>query len=574
MLTADELKAATPIEPFLRQKGIVLHGQGSIKTTNRCPLKEHKPGHDCVSVNVEENWFNCNDCPNTKGTVIDWEIMEKGMTAAQVIKAFDTAPPPSAPRRPRKIAACYSYRNELGHELYQCVRYEPKGFEQRHSDGKGGWIWSVKGIRHVLYHLPDILKENSGPIVITEGEKDAETLKLLGLTSTTSVGGSKNWMDGYADVLKGKDVVICGDTDTAGQIYISKVAASLEGKVRSLRIITGLLPLKDITEFLARCKSPEEARDEWDKLFAAAPVLSNGLNLPILSMEEMEAAYRDQIKRSAEITLDLSRWLPSLGRHLRGILPGEVITLLAGTGVGKTAWAANLAMHASPIPVLFFEMELTAALLFERLAACDSEKSCTEIEKIYGNGDPGSWRANGRLSHIYTVPEAKMTSENMSILINKAELKMGVRPVIVIVDYMQLVGAEGKTRYERASFVAEQLKIIAKDTKTIIVCLSQIARPPVDKHGHRREVVTLESGKDSGSIENSSGLVIGAWRPNETTIRLCILKNTKGRSGATIDCNFDGETMVITEKSKIEDEDVPAPTELEMSSRTFPYADK
>jgi replicative DNA helicase len=139
---------------------------------------------------------------------------------------------------------------------------------------------------------------------------------------------------------------------------------------------------------------------------------------------------------------------------------------------------------------------------------------------------------------------------------------------------MQLVGAEGKTRYERASFVAEQLKIIAKDTKTIIVCLSQIARPPVDKHGHRREVVTLESGKDSGSIENSSGLVIGAWRPNETTIRLCILKNTKGRSGATIDCNFDGETMVITEKSKIEDEDVPAPTELEMSSRTFPYADK
>ena len=578
-MTADEIKQATPIEPFLIQKGVQLRGSGTVKTTNRCPLKEHKPDHQCVTVNVSENWWNCNDCGTdghkVGGTVIDWQMMEKGMGLSDVLKAFDQ---PKAPYvKPREVA-WYSYRNELGAVLFQCVRMQPKDFKQRRPDGKGGWIYNLDGVRRVLYNLPEILKENSGPIVVVEGEKDTETLKLINVTATTNVCGGGQWKDGYTDFLKGKDVVLCGDNDKKGAEHVRKVASSMAGKVKTLRIVTVPEPHKDISDFLAPCKTQEEARDEWDKLFAAAAVIPNGVNLPILSMEDMELAYRGQLKRCRQTTLDFTRWLPSLARHLRGIVPGEIITFLAGTGVGKTAWASNLAMHAAPLPVLFFEMELPAPLLFERLAACDEEIPCSEIEKEYSNCAPGNWRKNNRLSHIYVVPEPNMNPENLASLINKAELKMGVRPAIIIVDYLQLMGGEGKTRYERASFVAEQLKITAKATNTIIVCVSQISRQPTDKDGHRRLAVTLESGKDSGSIENSSGLVIGAWRPDEKTIRLCILKNTKGRSNITIDCNFNGETMVINEKSKIDESDVPAKTqrdsEIEANSRNLlPYAD-
>ena len=36
----------------------------------------------------------------------------------------------------RKIAACYDYRDEYGHVLYQTLRYVPKDFSQRRPDGR------------------------------------------------------------------------------------------------------------------------------------------------------------------------------------------------------------------------------------------------------------------------------------------------------------------------------------------------------------------------------------------------------------------------------------------------------
>jgi hypothetical protein len=42
---------------------------------------------------------------------------------------------------PKTIVKEYDYRDELGASLYQTVRFEPKDFRQRRSDGNGGWIW-------------------------------------------------------------------------------------------------------------------------------------------------------------------------------------------------------------------------------------------------------------------------------------------------------------------------------------------------------------------------------------------------------------------------------------------------
>ena len=58
----------------------------------------------------------------------------------------------------------------------------------------------------------------------------------------------------------------------------------------------------------------------------------------------------------------------------------------------------------------------------------------------------------------------------------------------------------------------------------------------------------LHDAKDSGSIENSAGLVLGAWRPDHGTMLIKVLKNTKGKSGIVIECNFDGSTMQLTER--------------------------
>lgn len=64
----------------------------------------------------------------------------------------------------------------------------------------------------------------------------------------------------------------------------------------------------------------------------------------------------------------------------------------------------------------------------------------------------------------------------------------------------------------------------------------------------------LTDAKESGSIENSSGLVIGAWRDGDNSERLWlrIMKNTKGRAGRTIPCRI-WESLLIHQEAE-EDE--------------------
>jgi len=94
-----------------------------------------------------------------------------------------------------KIVAQYDYTDEAGELLYQVVRYDPKDFRQRKPDGAGGWVWNLKGIKPVLYRLPEVLKavREGRTVYICEGEKDVDALRALGLTATTNSGGAEKW---------------------------------------------------------------------------------------------------------------------------------------------------------------------------------------------------------------------------------------------------------------------------------------------------------------------------------------------------------------------------------------------
>ena len=126
----------------------------------------------------------------------------------------------------------------------------------------------------------------------------------------------------------------------------------------------------------------------------------------------------------------------------------------------------------------------------------------------------------------------------------EAECKIGRRPVVVVLDYIQLVQDAAKTRYEKVSNVAEEFKIFAKEEGVIGIILSQVGRKGDDTDGNE---VTLWDAKGSGSIENSANLVIGAWRRKKETLTMRILKQTRGRAGDMIEGIFEGDTMTISE---------------------------
>jgi len=156
-----------------------------------------------------------------------------------------------------RMVATYDYTDVDGKLLYQVVRFEPKGFKHRRPDGAGGWLWNLKGVKPVLYRFPEVLQAvtKGQTIYICEGEKDSDNLAKLGLIATTNNGGAEKWRPEYSEALKSAEVVILPDRDAPGQRHAVKVAASLHGKAKSLKVVE--LPdmegheVKDVSDWLA-----------------------------------------------------------------------------------------------------------------------------------------------------------------------------------------------------------------------------------------------------------------------------------------------------------------------------------
>jgi len=555
----EEIIERNPLVPFLESRGVKLVGAGTIRTTNRCAAVEHKPAHLCVSVDTGRNLWNCNDC-KAGGTVIDWIMQAEGATVGEAIAKLcgngNGNGSHASPSSKGVLTKIYPYLDELGREVFQVCRFEPKTFRQRHGT-EGAWVWSMEGVERKLYHLPEVLKAQS--VWIVEGEKDADNLAALGFVATCNVGGAGKWLDAYTECLAGKDVILCGDNDKPGKDHVEKVFESLAGRVKSAKLLNLPTSIKDASDFILTFPTPEEAKKALGDMESASTAFVKGIKLSIYSMPELELRYQRQVRECATVALHLGKWLPTFNR-LRPIIAGELVLLIGDTGTGKSALLQNIAAHAAPLPALFFELELPAELLYERFAAMLTGFTCAKIEQAYRTADELLGPQLDKLSHIHVCPESGLTLEQIESNILRAELKTGVRPRLVLLDYIQLVKGKGE-RYERTSDTAEGLKALAKSTQTIIILASQVARNKEQKE------INIHSGKDSGSLENSAGLVLGAWRDDQDAklMHLHVLKNTKGSGSGAIKvaCNFDGETMRITERSPISPEDHPNRTQAD-----------
>lgn len=152
-----------------------------------------------------------------------------------------------------QIVATYDYKDESGQLLYQVVRYKPKDFRQRRSDGKDGWIWNLDGVNPVLYRLPELIKTPTQDfVIICEGEKDCDRLCEYGFTATTCPMGAGKWSGEFNKYFAGHLVAILPDNDDAGKRHAEQVANSLYGIAGQVRIVElpGLPDKGDVSVWL------------------------------------------------------------------------------------------------------------------------------------------------------------------------------------------------------------------------------------------------------------------------------------------------------------------------------------
>jgi putative DNA primase/helicase len=174
----------------------------------------------------------------------------------------------------RKPVATYDYRDERSNLVSQVCRFEPKTFRQRQPDGKGGWIWSTKGLQRVPYRLPELIAAPADcTVFIVEGEKDVDRLTSIGLVATCNPGGAGKWRPAFNKFFKGREVAVLPDNDDAGRNHARSVAANLAPLVTSVRILElpGLPPKGDVSDWLAAGGDTEELQRLAVKAPAFAP---------------------------------------------------------------------------------------------------------------------------------------------------------------------------------------------------------------------------------------------------------------------------------------------------------------
>jgi hypothetical protein len=535
MIPRDEILKANPIDAFMAAQGLELIGCGQEKKC-RCPF--HDDGSPSFRVNLEKQVWYCDPC-GFGGTVIDFVVRQRKVSVkdAMLQLAKDSGLVDSDFATRKQKVATYEYKDQYGRPVMRVDRVEvgtKKEFFPHQIDASGKRINSIQGVQRSLYRIE---RWSGKPeVALVEGEKCVHALESIGIDATSCAGGANGWLDAYAAYLDGKHVDVWPDGDEPGEKWLAQVLKSLSGKVASLRILRTPEIYGDVAD-LIDAQGIDLGEMSIRKIMKEGMKITRGVFSPLLSSAEVYAMYVQRMKDSDSVGVDLGKWIPLLGNCTRKLLPGDLAVILSDTGVGKTTMLANVAYSQRPMPTILFELELSAEAMAERFVSRDIQIMGAQVEREVKSGivhQTDGW------DHVFICPESRLTIEDMEQIIMQSELKMQAKPGLILVDYIGLMNGPESKRYERMSNIAEGLKVMARKTNTVILIASQVGR---DKE---RTEISLHDAKDSGSIENSAQLVIGAWRESTTSITLRILKQTKRCcDGADIRCDFDGNRQTI-----------------------------
>ncbi len=239
---------------------------------------------------------------------------------------------------------------------------------------------------------------------------------------------------------------------------------------------------------------------------------------------------------------------------LGGIRKSTVFIVGARPSTGKTAFAINIAANQLSDPnkkVLFFSLEMSAEMIFERMIA--SEQGI-EYEKFSRNTlDP---------SDFYYAAEfaEKLKDEGRFIVVDDVynveyicNLITEHKPNLAVVDFMQIISSTGRFENVRAriDYISNLFKRTAKATGCVILVLSQLSRAGKD-------APTMSDLKESGGLEQDGDYIALMHRPyvlnkadpaiTPEHTELLLDKNKFGRTGK-LNLHFDLKHQKFYEES-------------------------
>lgn len=257
--------------------------------------------------------------------------------------------------------------------------------------------------------------------------------------------------------------------------------------------------------------------------------------------------------------------LPTLNKLTRGWQPGQMITVGARTGIGKSVMAVNCAVAAakSNATVMFFSLEMSKVQIQDRIISSTTGISLNDLKQgILTPDEETSLKqsvADMQDMKIIIDTEPKMTVDMIRArALKQAQTEEGLD--FIIVDYLQLVTPAGRfgNRQEAVADISRNIKLLAKQLNIPIMVLVQLNRNSGKDKDEENALPELDHIRESAAIGQDSDIVILLHRDktmDDTTPHTLVIlaKNRDGEAQKTIRCHSNLECSLFREVTRVKD---------------------
>jgi twinkle protein len=404
---------------------------------------------------------------------------------------------------------------------------------------------------------------NKKRVVVCEGELDALAcsqmmdgkVPVVSLR-TGAIGAGRDFKAAYQFLDGFAEIVLCFDADDAGKEGVQKAADVFAGKLRVMKLDPRLG--KDACDFLKTGRKAEFVQAYWD-----APIYTPS---GVVSKEELW----EQLCKSPPVPLGDYPW-ERINDLTFGFRPTELITLCAGSGLGKSAVLREIVMHIkntteNKIGVLFMEESVTRTAegfmgidlstpvhLPTSAVVRGSDEYRQSFDRVFGN------------DQLFIMDASFDTGATVDAVVSRVRfMAKAMDCKVVVLDHISILVSGGQHGDERKALdeIMTKLRTLTQDTGITLLAVSHLKRP--DGKGHEEGAVTsVAQLRGSASIAQLSDFVIGLERNAQAddpiernTTHLRVLKNRfSGQTGPAGHLLYDTNTGRLSEHEPIQSEE-------------------
>lgn len=336
---------------------------------------------------------------------------------------------------------------------------------------------------------------------------------IVDFTTVTAELDKRNWLKAIGDVEY--------------LVEITNKVASAANVGTYIKIVVDNATLRrlieEATEVITAAYSPTDSVNEILDLAERKilNVVKTRQGTEFRSIQEVlfkaQADLEKLSQRKGEIT-GLATSFYDLDKVTSGLQKNELIIVAARPGMGKTAFALNVACNVainSTKPVALFNMEMSAEQLALRMISSLGQIDGNKIRS--GKLEHNDWkRVNEAISRLASAKMFLDDTPGMTI----GEIRAKCRRLassndglgLIVIDYLQLISGSSRyagNRQMEISEISRSLKTLAMELEVPVIALAQLSRS-VESRENKRPI--LSDLRESGSIEQDADIVAFLYR--------------------------------------------------------------